>query len=109
MLIKKMKRSLVVLAGISLLAFVSFKSAEEPQVELVLDAQAMLGEGALWHPKEKKLYWVDIEGKALHVYDPATKKDKQFPVGERIGTVVPVEGGGALVALQNGIHKLDTK
>jgi sugar lactone lactonase YvrE len=104
-----MKRSLIALAAISLFTFLSFTLAEEPQVALVLDAQAMLGEGALWHPKEKKLYWVDIEGKALHVYDPDTKKDKQFPVGERIGTVVPVKGGGALVALQNGIHKLDTK
>ena len=77
--------------------------------ELVLDTKSMLGEGSLWHPKEKKLYWVDIEGKILHVYDPATGKDKELPVGSRIGTVVPVKNGGVIVALQNGIHKIDTK
>jgi sugar lactone lactonase YvrE len=83
--------------------------SEDLQAELVLDAKAMLGEGSIWHPKENKLYWIDIEGKALHIYDPVSKEDKQFPVNARIGTVVPVQGGGALVALQNGIYKIDTK
>ncbi|QCR23652.1 SMP-30/gluconolactonase/LRE family protein [Pontibacter sp. SGAir0037] len=93
-----------------LLAGFSFRVPRQNQrAELVLDAKAKLGEGALWHPTEKKLYWVDINGEALHIYDPATKKDKKFPTGSRVGTVVPVEGGGALVALQSGIHKIDTK
>ncbi|GAA4467342.1 SMP-30/gluconolactonase/LRE family protein [Nibrella saemangeumensis] len=78
------------------------------QPELLLDAKATLGEGSLWHPLEHKLYWVDIEGKALHIFDPATEKDIAFLVGERIGTVVPVQTGGALVALQSGIHHLNT-
>jgi sugar lactone lactonase YvrE len=69
----------------------------------------MLGEGSIWHPKENKLYWVDIEGKMLHVYDPSTNEDKFFPVGSRVGTVVPVQDGGALVATQSGIQKIDTK
>ena len=81
----------------------------QENVELVLDAKAILGEGALWHPMEKKLYWVDIEGEELHIFDPATGKDKVFHTGSRIGTVVPVKGGGALVALQKGIHKVDTQ
>lgn len=87
----------------------SYKPSEDLHAELVLDAKAMLGEGSIWHPKENKLYWIDIEGKALHIYDPATKQDKSFDVGSRIGTVVPVKNGGALVALQNGIHFMDTK
>jgi sugar lactone lactonase YvrE len=94
------------------LAFVlsgAFKSKEDLVAKLELYIKAELGEGAIWHPKEKKLYWVDIEGKSLHCYDPATKKDQVFPVGSRIGTVVPVQRGGALVALQNGIHHIDTK
>jgi sugar lactone lactonase YvrE len=87
----------------------SFSPPIEPTAELVLVAQATLGEGSLWHPIEKKLYWIDIEGKTLHIYDPKSSKDEIIPVGERIGTVVPIKGGGVLVALQNGIHKLDTK
>jgi sugar lactone lactonase YvrE len=77
--------------------------------EPVLNVRAELGEGALWHPEEQKLYWVDIEGRALHIYDPASGADIQFPTGERISTVVPVAGGNVLVALQNGIHEMDIK
>jgi sugar lactone lactonase YvrE len=104
---------MILCAGISVVCLLAFvvtdKRADDLQAELVLDAKAMLGEGSIWHPKEKKLYWIDIEGKALHIYDPASNEDKQFPVGSRIGTVVPVEKGGVLVALQNGIQEMDTK
>lgn len=85
------------------------KQPAEPVVQLVVDAKTELGEGSIWDPKEKKLYWVDIEGKALHLFDPVSGKDQSFSVGARIGTVVPVRGGGALVALQNGIHAIDTR
>ena len=77
------------------------------QAESILHAQAALGEGALWNPETAELYWVDIEGRALHVFDPATGQDRRYPVGKRIGTVVPQRGGRALVALQTGIHEID--
>lgn len=77
--------------------------------EHLFNARAELGEGALWHPIEQKLYWVDIEGRALHIYDPTTGKDIQFPTVERISTVVPIIGGNVLVALQNGIYEMDVK
>lgn len=28
-----------------------------PQAEQIVHCQNMLGEGPLWHPQEKKLYW----------------------------------------------------
>src|SRR5687767_2651610 len=106
-----MKNKVFVTLGIFICAIVlnGFKPSEELAADLVLDARALLGEGAIWHPKEEKLYWVDIEGKALHIYDPSTNEDKQFPLGSRVGTVVPVKDGGALLALQKGIHRIDTK
>lgn len=85
------------------------KHYTELNAELLLDAKATLAEGALWHPAEKRLYWVDIEGRELHLYDPLTDVDTSWPVGERIGTVVPVVSGGALVALQSGIHFINTQ
>jgi sugar lactone lactonase YvrE len=36
------------------------KKTKDTEARLVLDAKATLGEGALWHPAEKRLYWVDI-------------------------------------------------
>ena len=77
------------------------------QPKVILDVKAQLGEGAIWHPFEKKLYWVDIESKLLHVFNPATGLNSTYNTFERIGTVVPARGGGALVALQNGIAQID--
>ena len=78
------------------------------KADLILDAKAQLGEGAVWNYKDKKLYWIDIEGHKLHLFDPTTKDNRTIDVGTRIGTVVPAEGG-AVVALQDGIYGLDLK
>ena len=86
----------------------SYMEQQNTTAELVLDARAALGEGAIWHPAEKKLYWVDIEAAELHIYNPATGKDKVLPTGEKPGTVVPIEGGGVLLAAQNSIYSMDT-
>jgi len=67
---------------------------------------ALLGEGAVWNYKTQELYWVDIEGKALHIYNPKTKVNKSFPTPSRIGTVVPYTPTEAVVALEDGIYKL---
>lgn len=77
------------------------------KTKLVLDAKAQLGEGAIWHAATQLLYWVDIEGKKLHQYHPATGNTRTIEVGERIGTVVLAEENKAIVALQNGIFELD--
>lgn len=82
-------------------------NSEKPMIvkaELVIDAKATLGEGAIWNPKEKFLYWVDIEEGILHKYDPLSEKNIQFKLNKRIGTVVPSEKDGLLVALEDGIY-----
>jgi sugar lactone lactonase YvrE len=76
----------------------------EVEAELLLDTKALLGEGPIWNHETQQLYWVDIEKRQLHLYTPATGEDNFFDTGERVGTVVPVETGGALVALQDGIY-----
>ncbi|RYY21666.1 MAG: SMP-30/gluconolactonase/LRE family protein [Chitinophagaceae bacterium] len=86
----------------------SFRTNEDLHAQLVIETRARLGEGSVWHPKENKLYWVDIEGKILHVFSPATGLDKVYHLGSRVGTIVPVNGGGVLVALQSGIHNFNT-
>ncbi|WP_020526838.1 SMP-30/gluconolactonase/LRE family protein [Flexithrix dorotheae] len=80
---------------------------ETLSAEILIDAKAKLGEGAIWHPTENKFYWIDIEGKKLHIFDPSTGEDREIDTKARIGTVVPVKSGGVLAALENGIFKLD--
>jgi sugar lactone lactonase YvrE len=76
-------------------------------VELVLDAKAELGEGAIWHGSKRLLYWVDIDPGLVHVYDPATGHDRAVSVGQPVGTVVPRASGGVAVALRDGFAALD--
>ena len=40
------------------------------EYELIGEVRCKLGEGALWHPGEQCLYWVDIDAGKLYRYDP---------------------------------------
>jgi sugar lactone lactonase YvrE len=75
--------------------------------ELVLDARAKLGEGALWDANRQQLLWVDILGQSLHIFDPSTGKDQAINVGQFVGTVVPRRSGGVMVAVYDGFAALD--
>jgi len=75
--------------------------------ELILDAKATLGEGAIWHTQADRLYWIDIEPGRLHVFDPADGNDRTFDVGQMIGTVVPRARGGMMLALRQGFAAFD--
>jgi sugar lactone lactonase YvrE len=81
-------------------------SFEKHTAALVLDARATLGEGALWCPRERVLYWVDIEGKKLHRYDPANRQDGWLAMPTMVSSVVPVAEGGLLVSLEHSIIRL---
>ncbi|CAM3678749.1 SMP-30/gluconolactonase/LRE family protein [Marinicrinis lubricantis] len=79
------------------------------QVELVLDAKAALGEGPCWDHQLQQLYWVDIVGQKVHIYDPAAQADHPIDLPLMAGTVVPRKQGGLVVALQDGFYALDLK
>jgi sugar lactone lactonase YvrE len=75
--------------------------------KLVLDARAQLAEGPCWDPNKKALYWVDIEGRALHRYHPASQEHLTVLVEQRIGAAVPREGTDEVVAaLEDGFYLL---
>ncbi len=77
-------------------------------VQLILDKKADLGEGSIWHPEEKVLYWVDINKPSVYRYDPATGREREYPATAKCSTLAPCRQGGLLVAQQNGIHHLET-
>jgi L-arabinonolactonase len=39
------------------------------RIELLIDAQASLGEGPLWDVGEQRLYWIDSLGAKVHSCD----------------------------------------
>jgi len=76
--------------------------------ELVLDAQARLGEGPVWSRSEEVLYWVDIDLGRVHRFDPARGADEHLDVGEPVGAVAPRSGGGLVFALRSGFAISDS-
>ena len=77
--------------------------------ELVTDVKAILAEGPCWDADKQLLYWVDIIGKKVHIYDPESKTDKSVSVPGRVGTVVPRKSGGFVIAMENGFYFMDEK
>ena len=67
----------------------------------------MIGEGPVWDVAEQALYFIDILGKKVLRFDPASGVTKTWDVPDIIGSMAIRAGGGAIVALTNGVHSLD--
>jgi sugar lactone lactonase YvrE len=76
-------------------------------VACVVDCRNKLGEVPVWDVREQALYWVDIEGKLLQRYRPATGAVDRWPMPERIACFALREKGGLIVAFASGIAFLD--
>lgn len=77
-------------------------------VECVLDAGAALGESPVWSPEESVLYWVDIDGRAVHAFDPAADTDRVWQLDARPSAIArTADPGVLLVAAENGLGRLD--
>lgn len=64
---------------------------------LILDLPLPLGEGPMWDFEEQCLWWTDIEGRALHRYDPAANEHVTYPMPMRVGGFTRQEGGEILL------------
>lgn len=76
-------------------------------VQLAYQAEAVTGEGAIWNPYRKTLFWVDIEGKKLYEYQPERKGCRQWEFDRMVTTVVPETDSTVVIALQNEIVRVD--
>ena len=70
--------------------------------EMVADYACQTGEGPLWHPDEKRLYWVDIPNGKMFWYDPATGAHEQCYEGEPIGGFTLQADGALLLFMARG-------
>lgn len=76
------------------------------QIEVVLAAEALLGECPRWHEAEARLYWVDIARNELHRFDPATGQDRHRTFAEPVGCFAFARGGGLILAMKDGLARL---
>ena len=69
--------------------------------------RAELGEGPVWLPGESALWFVDVSGRRVHRYAPASYQLSSWPAPAKCSFIVPVRGGGFLVGLKTGLHRFD--
>ena len=108
----KLKLNIVLATFIGLLNLTTYgqnnTKMESKKAALCFEIKALLGEGSFWDHHEQRLYWIDIEGKKVHLFDPATKINSTFDTPSRIGTVVPKNKEEAVIALEDGIYMINT-
>ncbi len=66
-------------------------------VDIAFDAGALLGECPVWSAGEEVLYWVDIDARLIHRFDPATGTDDARPTPGRPGSIALTEQPGRLL------------
>ncbi len=72
--------------------------------ELLLQSDALVGEGPFYVEETGELHWVDIERGEIHCTDVATARDRHVRVGERVGSAVPSRiGPGWVAGLRDGV------
>jgi len=74
---------------------------------LVLDIKSQLGECPLWSVAEQVLYFVDIKGRAINRFNPATSVITTLNLPEEVGCIGLAKGGGFVAGLRSGIWLLD--
>ncbi|MFE5486163.1 SMP-30/gluconolactonase/LRE family protein [Streptomyces sp. NPDC056527] len=72
-------------------------------VETAVREDAELGEGPTWDAVGRRLLWVDILGRRVHTYEPASGRRSVLAVDQHIGAVKPRADGGLVANLRDGI------
>lgn len=79
-----------------------------PTVSPAVATEARLGECPLWAPDDAALYWTDIEGRALHRFDPATGIATARGLPGRVGSFVRGTAAGEFIlAMEHQIVRYD--
>ncbi len=73
--------------------------------ELIADYACQTGEGPLWHPEERAVYWLDIPLGKMFRYDVDSGKHEQVYEGEMIGGMTLQADGKLLLFMARGAVK----
>lgn len=78
-------------------------NVETPDFQVVDAPRSQVGESPLWCPVSRRLWWVDIEGRAIFAYDIDTERSHVWHTAERPASLALHGQGGLLVAMETGV------
>ena len=79
------------------------------EAELVWDLRAELGEGPVWDAPRGCLWFVDIKGRRLHRYTPATGERASWDAPDQIGFALPAEDESLVCGVRGGLYRFDVE
>src|ERR1700712_4739600 len=77
------------------------------EVKLAVDCRNQLGEGPVWDAQEQALYWVDIYGRLVQRFVPATGETRRWSLPERVASLALRRRSGMVLALESGFAFFD--
>ena len=78
-------------------------------IECVVDAKALLGEGTYWDPRGRFSGGSTSMAPAIHRFDPATGEDDTWTAPEYLGCLAVRESGGLVVSMASGFYFFDPR
>jgi L-arabinonolactonase len=77
------------------------------RVEVVLEAGCIHAEGPVWDDRAGRLYWTDIESRALWRLDPVSGRPETWAMPEKVCSIAFRRTAGLLIAFETGISFYD--
>lgn len=70
--------------------------------ELIADYACRTGEGPVWHPMERRVYWLDIPNGRIFWYEPSSGRHEMCYEGRQVGGVTIQADGSLLLFMDKG-------
>lgn len=71
----------------------------------IWDVKATLGEGALWDPVARQVWFVDIKGRRIHRCAADGSDQRSWDAPGQVSFVVPTAAGGVVCSLEDGLYR----
>lgn len=79
----------------------------DPLIQCAVREQAIVGESPVWSVEEQVLYWVDITGRKIHRFDPATGVNETVVLPQPVTALALRRGGGFVLTLEKDFAFFD--
>jgi sugar lactone lactonase YvrE len=79
---------------------VTVQTVSGDALRCVLPWEATVGESPVWSAEEQCLYWIDIQKKCVHRFDPVTQHNLTFELPEIVTSAALRASGGLVLTLE---------
>jgi len=73
------------------------------EIEHLITVQDEVGETPIWIPDEQAMYWIDLEGSAVHRYEPVGGERKDWALDVAVTALARRSSGKWLLATKTGL------